>query len=78
MAKTDITELKRLAKTFLDTADQLNEMVSNYFDGSSDEEDEKAYNTVIASERIFLKAYNEYYNETIKIGLNYELAESLI
>lgn len=73
----EFKELQRLAKRFLNAADELHEKVSNYIDGSNDAEDEEAYNTIKELEADFLKLYNNYYNDNITPGLNYEVAESV-
>lgn len=70
--------LQRLAKRFLNAADELHEKVSNYIDGSNDAEDEEAYNTIKELEADFLKLYNNYYDDNITPGLNYEVAESVL
>lgn len=74
----EIKELRRLAKRFLNAADELHEKVSNYIDGSNDAEDEEAYNTIKELEADFLKLYNNYYDDNITPGLNYEVAESVL
>lgn len=74
----EFKELQRLAKRFLNAADELHEKVSNYIDGSNDAEDEEAYNTIKEFEADFLKLYNNYYDDNITPGLNYEVAESVL
>lgn len=72
-------ELKKAAKSFLDIADELNEKVSRYFDGSEKKEDEEAYWTVREADKKFIDALNSYYpGEGYEYGLNYELAESCL
>ena len=70
--------IKTLAAKFLAIADELNEKVSAYIDGSNAAEDEAAYNKVLDAEREFTNAVNRYYGENWKVSLNYELAESFI
>ena len=41
-------------------------------------EDEEAYNTIKELEADFLKLYNNYYDDNITPGLNYEVAESVL
>lgn len=74
----EFKELQRLAKRFLNAADELHEKVSNYINGSNDAEDEEAYNTIKELEADFLKLYNNYYDDNITPGLNYEVAESVL
>ena len=74
----EFKELQRLAKRFLNAADELHEKVSNYIDGSNDAEDEEAYNAIKEFETDFLKLYNNYYDDNITPGLNYEVAESVL
>lgn len=68
----------RLAKEFLDVADELQEKVSNYINGSNGEEDVMAYNVVRKADRAFVKAYNAYWGENHEEGLNYDLATSVV
>lgn len=67
-----------LAKRFLEIADQMNEAVSRYIDGSTAPADEKAYKIVREADRAFIDAIREEYGERYEYGLNYELAESFI
>lgn len=71
-----LENVKELAKSFLAIADELNEKVSAYFDGSDKAEDANAYWTVREADKKFVDAVNEYYEDSYKYGLNYELAES--
>lgn len=73
-----LENVKELAKSFLAIADELNEKVSAYFDGSDKEEDANAYWMVREADKKFIDAVNEYYKDSYKYGLNYELAESFI
>ena len=66
------------AQRFLNIADKFKDSVSNYFNGSNDLDDEKAYNLVKSYEKDFLNKYNAYYNESIVPALNYEIAESVL
>ena len=74
----EFTNLQTLAIKFLAIADELNEKVSAYFDGSDSKEDEEAYWTVREADKNFTDAYNKYYDDRVRYGLNYELAESVI
>lgn len=74
----ELNNIKTLAAKFLAIADELNEKVSAYIDGSNAAEDEAAYNKVLDAEREFTNAANRYYGENWKVSLNYELAESFI
>lgn len=67
-----------LAKRFLEIADELNEAVSRYIDGSNAPEDEKAYWIVRDADRAFIDSLRNEYGESYEYGLNYELAESFI
>ena len=73
-----LENVKELAKSFLAIADELNEKVSAYIDGSDKDEDANAYWIVREADKKFIDAVNEYYEESYKCGLNYELAESFI
>lgn len=73
-----LENVKELAKSFLAIADELNEKVSAYFDGSDKAEDENAYWIVREADKKFIDALNEYYEDSYEYGLNYELAESFI
>lgn len=71
--------MKSAAKYFLDMADELNEQVSAFIDGSDAPDAENAYVAVINAERIFCELYGEYYQEPApRPSLNYELAESVL
>lgn len=64
------------ARAFLVLADELNEEVSAYVDGSSKPEAEAAYIAVKESEAKFLKYYCAYWDEPKRRPcLGYELAE---
>lgn len=69
---------KELAARFLEIADELNEAVSRYIDGSNDPADARAYQIVRDADRAFIDAIREDYGERYEYGLNYELAESFI
>jgi hypothetical protein len=69
---------KELAARFLEIADQMNEAVSRYIDGSNAAEDENAYWMVREADRAFIDAIREEYGEKYEYGLNYELAESFV
>lgn len=73
-----LENVKELAKSFLAIADELNEKVSSYLDGSDKAEDVNAYWTVREADKKFVDAVNEYYEDSYKYGLNYELAESFV
>ena len=73
-----IENIKSLAAKFLAIADELNEKVSAYIDGSNAREAEDAYYKVLEAEREFTNAANAYYGEGWKPCLNYELAESFL
>lgn len=67
------------ARAFLVLADELNEEVSAYIDGSNKPEAEAAYIAVKESEANFLKYYCAYWDEPrLYPCLNYELAESVL
>lgn len=70
--------VKALANDFLTIADELNELVSAYFNGSNDYRAEDAYRQVMKAEKKFTDAVNELYSESYRPCLNYELAESFI
>ena len=78
MDKVKVMKVARLAKKFLSIADELNEKVSRYFDGSKRPEDAKAYETVRAASDKFTDALNELWGERYQYGLNYELAECFL
>lgn len=77
-----LSELSKLAESFLNLADELNEKVSAYIDGSNAAEDEAAYLKVKEASIAFGKAYCKYWDEPfgrdLIEGFNYELAESVI
>ncbi|MBQ0154755.1 MAG: hypothetical protein KBS70_08260 [Bacteroidales bacterium] len=73
-----LSEVKALAKKFLDIADENNEQVSAYLNGSEKKEAAKAYDLVREYERKFINAFNAYYDERFVCCLNYELAESML
>lgn len=71
--------MKSAAINFLNIADELNEQVSAFIDGSNEPEAENAYIAVLDAERQFCKLYGEYYCEPMpRPSLNYELAESCL
>lgn len=70
--------VKKLACEFLSLADDLHNEVSAYINGSNQTIDEAAYRKVRQAEDRFIKAVNDFYGESYKAGLNYELAESFI
>ncbi len=72
------TNIKKLAEKFLDIADELNEQVSAYINGSNSPAAERAYHRVLDAEAEFIKAVNSAYGEHWKVCLNYELAESFL
>lgn len=72
-----LEKVQELARVFLEVADENNEFVSNYIDGSNNETDRLAYEFTIDAEKDFVKAYNEYYGEKYEPCLNYELADSV-
>lgn len=73
-----IENVKAAAAEFLKIADELNEMVSAYIDGSDSKDAETAYLKVREADRKFIDAANAFYGEGWTYGLNYELAESFI
>lgn len=75
MDKVKVLKVARLAKKFLSIADELNEKVSRYFDGSNASEDVRAYEMVREADKKFVDALNELWGERYRYGLNYELAE---
>lgn len=67
------------ARAFLVLADELNEEVSAYIDGSNKPEAEAAYIAVKESEANFLKYYCAYWDEPRRHPcLDYELAECVL
>lgn len=76
----ELTEVQTLAEKFLTIADELNEKVTNYINGSNNSEDFLAYQTVRALNKEFTDALNAFYgcNDYDTKGLNYELAESIL
>lgn len=74
-----IEQLKESAKRFLEIADELNEKVSAYINGSNKKDAEQAYWTVREADKKFIDNLNLYYpGEGYEYGLNYELAESFL
>lgn len=74
-----LEEVKELAQSFLEVADEFNEQVSAYLNGSNKKEDEDAYWGVLEANRIFNVAYTTYWSEPmIQPHLDYELAESML
>lgn len=78
MDKVKVMKVARLAKKFLSIADELNEKVSRYFDGSNASEDVRAYEMVREADKKFVDALNELWGERYQYGLNYELAECFL
>lgn len=78
MDKVKVMKVARLAKKFLSIADELNEKVSRYFDGSNASEDVRAYEIVREADKKFVDALNELWGERYQYGLNYELAECFL
>ena len=76
--KPTIEQLKTTAAAFLQIADELNEQVSDYINGSNLPENIEAYHTVKDYEIRFLDVYNAYWGENHHPALNYELAESCL
>ncbi len=76
--KANLNQVKEAAKKFIEIADELNEKVSRYFNGSESKDDENAYWAVREADKKFIDALNSYYEESYEYGLNYELAESFI
>lgn len=73
-----IYTVKEAAKSFLAIADELNEKVTRYINGSTNKDDESAYWVVREADKRFIDELNSYYEESWEYGLNYELAESFI
>lgn len=75
-----LAEVQKLAEKFLTIADELNEKVTNYINGSNNSEDIAAYYTVKKASNEFTFAINSYYgcNEYSTEGFNYEVAESIL
>lgn len=71
-------DIKRAAEEFLNLADELNERVSAYIDGSTKKADEEAYWKAREADKKFVDMVNSAYEENWTYGLNYELAESFI
>ena len=63
---------------FLSLADELNEKVSRYFNGSNASEDVRAYDMVREADKKFVDGLNDLEDERYEYGLNYELAESFL
>ncbi len=78
MDNVKVMKVARLAKNFLSLADELNEKVSRYFDGSNASEDVRAYEMVREADRKFVDGLNDLWDEHYQYGLNYELAESFL
>ena len=78
MDDVKVMEVARLAKNFLSLADELNEYVSAYLDGSNSPDAEKAYYEVREADKKFIDSLNELWDERYEYGLNYELAESFL
>lgn len=54
MDNVKVMKVARLAKNFLSLADELNEKVSRYFDGSNASEDVRAYEMVREADKKFV------------------------
>lgn len=82
MTAAEYQNVRTLAEIFLSTADELNEKVSAYIDGSDKIEDENAYRKVKELSIEFGKAYCKYWGEpfdhSLREGFNYEIAESFL
>lgn len=76
--KSTLEQVREYAERFLKVADELEELVSAYIDGSDDSKCEMAYIEVKNAEAEFLTYYNAYYDDNIKPALNYEVAESVL
>jgi len=73
----EFSKVQELAKRFLAIAEEHNEGVSAFLDGSLRTKDAIAYTIVKDAYRAFIKAYNAYYEESHDDALDYELAESV-
>lgn len=78
MDNVKVMKVARLAKNFLSLADELNEKVSRYFNGSNASEDVRAYEMVREADKKFVDSLNDLEDERYEYGLNYELAESFL
>lgn len=78
MEKVKVMKVARLAENFLNLADELNEKVSRYLDGSNASEDVRAYEIVREADRKFVDSLNDLWDERYQYGLNYELAECFL
>lgn len=76
--KANLEQVREAARNFLAIADELNESVSRYFDGSNNKDDEEAYWKVREADKTFIDKVNSYYDDSYEYGLNYELAESFV
>lgn len=74
----NLEQVKEAARNFLAIADELNENVSRYLDGSINKDDKKAYWKVREADKTFIDVLNSYYDDSYEYGLNYELAESFV
>lgn len=72
-----IETLRTLAENFLTLADELNDKVTAYINGSNAKEDADAYWAVREADKTFTRAYNSYFEENNEPCLNYELAQSV-
>lgn len=70
--------LKKAASEFLSVADANSEFVSNYLNGDDSRQAFEAYENVKQAESYFLSLYNDFYSESVKPSLNYDLAEYFI
>ena len=78
MDDVKVMKVARLAKNFLSLADELNEKVSRYFNGSNASEDVRSYDMVREADKKFIDGLNDLEDERYEYGLNYELAESFL
>lgn len=76
--KATLEQVKAAAKEFLAIADDLDEKVSRYFNGSENKEDKEAYWTAREADKKFIDKLNSFYEDSFEYGLNYELAESFV
>jgi len=73
------SELQQAAIKFLAVADELNEQVSNYLNGSNAPADVDAYYKVKEANTEFNRAYSQYWEEPLRpANLDYELAEGCL
>lgn len=76
---TTLKQVQDAARAFLNLADELNQQVTRYIDGSNEHEDFIAYYKVKQADRAFIDALNDYAGSVdYTSGLNYELAKSVL